>query len=492
MAVPSPSRFPFWIVLGGFLLPLVYLPTLATRFDFVDDGNLVYPSPPMPTGERLDVVWQKVADNYDHLGPFRPVLWVHWECAAEVWQGSELGWRATRLVWCMFAAMMLLWLMRELGLPPFAALVAGAVAMWNPYRNEIWTSLTLSEGVAMPYAMLALVCARRAMKSPRPIVWDLVGMACVLAAMGCKNTFAALVPVQMFLRLAEDGLPLRDGWRRHGKRAVLLGVTLLAPAVHYVYFRMNWHEGQYLPGGPTVAQARRVVSGLIGAESLEFMGAGYLLAAVVLAKAAGLDPFVRYRAAVGGGLLLLLGGAAMYLPMDAMSGRYTMPGVWGFDVLIAVLLAGVASAAPSRWRTAAVVALLAGLTGVAVASIGKQQKFAAKADLLWQMLKHVERTAPADAAIAWVCGSGPGDLNVEEGIHFQWHLGHRERTDVRIVLVDGHGQPVRRREVASTDDAGPKLAAWGINPPPGWGDGSEFHRPYWFGRRQFVGHVGVR
>jgi hypothetical protein len=234
-----------------------------------------------------------------------------------------------------------------------------------------------------------------------------------------------------------------------------------------------------------------VVSGLIGAESVEFMGAGYALAAVVLAKAAGFDPFVRYRAAVGGGLLLLFGGTAMYLPMDAMSGRYTMPGVWGFDVLISVLLSGVATAASSRWRTAAIAALLAGLAGVAAASIGKQQKFAAKADLLWQMLEDVERTAPADSTVAWVCGTGPGDLNVEEGIHIQWHLGHRGRPDLRVVLVDGQGRPVHRREVAA-DDARPTLAAWGVNPPPGWADGQEYRSAYWFGRRQFVGHVAVR
>ena len=39
-------RFAPWMVfLGAFLIPLIYLPTLGTRFDFIDDGNLVYPSP---------------------------------------------------------------------------------------------------------------------------------------------------------------------------------------------------------------------------------------------------------------------------------------------------------------------------------------------------------------------------------------------------------------------------------------------------------------
>src|SRR5260370_36268279 len=110
----------------------------------------------MPLAQRTGVVWQKIVANYEDLGPFRPVLWLHWEVAADVLQGSELGWRLTRLVWCAFAAVMLLWLFAELRIPVLAALVAGAVAMWSRYRNEIWTSLSLGEGVAMPYALLAL------------------------------------------------------------------------------------------------------------------------------------------------------------------------------------------------------------------------------------------------------------------------------------------------------------------------------------------------
>ena len=37
------QRVPWWIPIGAVLLALLYLPTLATRFDFIDDGNLVYP-----------------------------------------------------------------------------------------------------------------------------------------------------------------------------------------------------------------------------------------------------------------------------------------------------------------------------------------------------------------------------------------------------------------------------------------------------------------
>src|SRR5207302_9740169 len=156
---------------------------------------------------------------------------------------------------------MFLWLLRELRLPPLAALAVGAVVMWNPYRNEIWTSLTLAEGVAMPYALLALVCARRATGSPRAWAWDLAGAGAVLMALGCKNTFAALVPAQVLLRALPDGATLREGWRQHGRRALLLSVTLAAPIVHFVWFKLNWHPGQYAPQGPSLTQLGRMLRG---------------------------------------------------------------------------------------------------------------------------------------------------------------------------------------------------------------------------------------
>src|SRR5262249_10516064 len=146
-------------------LAAAYLPTLATPFDFVDDGNLVYPDPPTAAAGYAHVWWSKVQANYEHLGPFRPTLWVHWELFANLFGGDPVAWRVMRLIWTGLAAGMLLWLFRTLGLHPVAALLAGALAMWNPYRNEIWTSLTLSEGVAMPYALFALVAARKAATS---------------------------------------------------------------------------------------------------------------------------------------------------------------------------------------------------------------------------------------------------------------------------------------------------------------------------------------
>jgi hypothetical protein len=255
---PACPRHLRWVLLGAVLIANLYLPTLRTRFDFIDDGNLVYPTGPLPLAERAGVYWNKVVGNYEALGPFRPVLWLHWEVAADLLRGSEFGWRLSRLVWCGFAAAMLLWLLLDLGVAPPAALLVGAVALWNPFRGEVWTSLTLAEGVAMPYALLALVCARRAAHGRRPWAWDLAGAACVLAALGCKNTFAALVPAQLFLRLAPDGMPLAQGWRKNRRPALLLCLTLLLPAAHFVYYKLHWHAGQYTTGGPSLTQLGRI------------------------------------------------------------------------------------------------------------------------------------------------------------------------------------------------------------------------------------------
>jgi hypothetical protein len=440
---------------------MLYLPTLGTRFDFVDDGNLVYPAVPMPLLERLQLVWTKVVANYQHLGPFRPVLWAQWELSAELFHGSELAWRSARLAWCGLAAGMLLWLLVELGIPRPAALLATAIAMWNPYRNEVWISLTLAEGVAMPYALFALVCARRALVSRRPWAWDLAGAMAVLMALGCKNTYAALVPAQVLLRFLSDRLSLREAWQRHGRRALLLGLTLLAPVCHYAYFRLNWHPGQYDPPGANLAQLSRLLNGLKGAISVDFLGAGLVLAVLVVLRGRVAVSSLprRCRAALLAGVLLIGAGVAIYLPVGAMSGRYTMPAVWGVDMLIAVLLAGLLECGPTRLARLAWGLLAVGLLVVMGSNLDRQFKFQARARLLWQALEIVERELPHGAGIAWVCGdSGRGELGDEEGIHFLWHLHARGRTDLRLALVNETGVVLRRLELSPWEELSFRIA----------------------------------
>src|SRR5207248_942183 len=68
-AMDSPPHSPRWIVAGAVLLAAGYLPTVATPFDFVDDGNLVYPTPQPTLAAHASLWWDKVQANYEHLGP---------------------------------------------------------------------------------------------------------------------------------------------------------------------------------------------------------------------------------------------------------------------------------------------------------------------------------------------------------------------------------------------------------------------------------------
>jgi hypothetical protein len=494
MSQSNPARrFPWWILAGGLLIALGYLPTLGARFDFVDDGNLVYPEPPMPLASRIAVAWDKVVANYLDLGPFRPVLWAHWEVTAELCGGQELAWRACRLLWCAFAATVMLWLLAELNIPPLAALFVGALSLWAPFRNEVWSSLTLSEGVAMPYALLALVCARLAARSPAPLWWDVGGAACVLAAMGCKNTFVALIPAQMFLRIAEDGATLSEGWRKHGRRALLLSLTALAFLAHYVYFKLDNRPNHYRPGMPELSNALGLLNALRGAAALEYMAPGVILALLAARGAGWLD--LRHRAALGAGVLLLTCGYVIYLPINAISGRYTMPAVWGVDLLVAVALASLAAAPATRLRWVASAALAAGLAGVLVASLGKQQKFAARADMLWQAVAWAEANVPEGGSVAFLCGEpARGGLHREEGVHFQWHLWARGRRDVRVFLYDGEGQPMVSHHLPLPHpDEMPQARVWGSGDAPAaraWKEQGRAVAKYWAGTRAYECRLG--
>jgi hypothetical protein len=503
---PARRRIPWWVLLGGPLLACLYVPTLATRFDFIDDGNLVYPADPMPLGQRVQLVWQKIQANQEDLGPFRPVLWCHWEAEAELLGANDVRWRAARLVWTALAACALLWLLREMGICPWAALPAAALAMWNPYRNEIWTSLTLSEGVAMPYALMALVCAIRAARSSRAWPWDLAGIFCALAAMGCKNTFAALVPAQVFLRIAPDGRDFLRGVRRNGWPASLLTLSLLLPVIHFIYFKLHWRPGQYVTQAPSWIQLQRLLRGVLGAISLDFVGIGLASALAVLAakrfarngpdlkdesRATPESPTVgsypvldRYRAALIAGSLLLIAGIAAYLPMDAVSGRYTMPAVWGLDLMIAAVLGALLEVAPSVWRRLAYTAFLCGLVLVASANVGRQQKFASRAEVLWNSLEWAEEHVPDGACVAWQCGP---TLNEEEGIHFAWHLQARGRKQLSVVLLDEQGKEHLRSDAHLKRDGAPAptllVTGTPTSPGNGWHMLQSLSVPYWMKRR---------
>lgn len=473
-----------WVLWGGLLLALGYLPSVTTNFDFIDDGNLVYPAPAgtTPSG-YVERWWDCVRANVEHLGPFRPVLWAHWHVAAEVCDGDPMRWRFLRMAWCGLAAVLLLRLMRELKIAPTAALTAGAAAMWNPYRNEIWTSLTLAEGVAMPYAMMALLAARKAASvESRSGWWDAAAVVSLLACLGCKNTFAALLPAMLWLRLTRDGTPILENLRS-SKTALLAYLAPLAlPLGHFVYFKLNWQPGHYETPGPSLDQLARIGSWMKGASGADFLGVGAGLA--LAAAFPGLREKLREsRALVGAAAALFAGGVGVYSVTEIMAARYTMPAVWGVDLVFGLVLTALRQRPRGQFGTLAFVAVLAGVGFLFIANVGRQEKVAARSRVLWDALHHVEATAPRGAALDWISGEvSAGQFDAEEGIHFAWHLQHRGRDDLRVRLVDPQANALKRVELPEV--VGPSDYALRMTAKPVDG-GAEFAADYRFGRKHF-------
>ena len=476
----------------------LYLPLLWAPFDFSDDGNLVYPTPPMALRERAALTWQKIVANYEHLGPFRPVLWLHWELAAELLGADAVRWRLCRMTWLALSCAELLWLLRELRLGVSASAVATALAVWSAAPSEIWRSLTLSEGVAMPYALGALICAVRGGRSARPARWDLAGALCALAALGCKNTFAAIVPAQLLLRVAPDGEAFAAAIRQRGRRAVLLALPLLLPMIHFAIFQRGWHPGQYVAGLPRWRQFAAMLDRVQAGVSLWFVAPALIAALLALISAdarshgssEATTPALRrvwrhHRAANRAALALLVFGIGIYLPMPSAAGRYAIPALWGAVLLIAALASEAEHGGERRWTMRMFVLFGVALTVVAVGNLSRQEKFIARNAMLWDALYVVEQQAGRGDGIAWQ--SGP-DLGLEEGIHFFWHLQRRGRADLAIQLLDGAGQVQLRPEVP-TGAPPPTFVLTGPRDTPAlqgaWTVTQRFSRSFRFGLRQF-------
>ncbi len=482
----APIRpFPRWLLAAGFLLACGYWPTLSAPFDFMDDGNLVYPTPGLTARGHVELWWEKVAANVEHLGPFRPVVWAHWQLQANLFGADSVAWRCARLLWCGLAGTMLLALLRELRIHPVAALIATAAAMWNPYRNEIWTSLTLAEGVAMPYALLALWAARKSNRSATPWRFDLLAITGLLLALGCKNVFVAILPAMLALRLWPVGCSWIESVKANRWHAVAYLLLVLLPLGHFAYFQTHWHPGQYETPGPSWLQAKQFTLWLKGAAGLDFLGAGLGLVSLPLLVAR--RESVRNRPALACASLLLVGGFLVYLPLQIMCGRYTMPAVWGLDIAFAVLLTSFLAIPGSVWKRIGWVGLGAGMIAMMVASVGRQEKVATRSKMLWALLHHVEKTASPGARVAWISGdSEQGELNPEEGIHLYWHLLHRGRGDIRVGLMDAADCPLARVELAPLLDSPEyRIAARPFDEHLVWQTDETFTFPYRFGRKQY-------
>ncbi len=292
----------------------------------------------------------------------------------------------------------------------------------------------------------------------------------------------------------------------------MLSATLLLPTAHFIYIKQHWHPGQYETHGPSLAQFIRMVSALKGAMSLEFMAVGIVLAFVSLyvsrrsriqatAAQGATDgeigsetPLSLFGPAVLSAVVLVAGGIVVYLPVEIMSGRYAMPAVHGgLDILFAVFLTTFTFLPLTYCKKSAWAGLCTALAVIAVANVGKQQKFAARANMLWDAVHYVESTAPKNAHVAWISGDNfASDLNVEEGIHFpvasrkSWSWRRENRSLQRKwKQTQANRAPFYSMTPDSLSCSGKRS-----DEPAGWEPERTFVSAYWLGRKQYHCHLG--
>ena len=121
----------------------------------------------------------------------------------------------------------------------------------------------------------------------------------------------------------------------------------------------------------------------------------------------------EYRLPLLTGLLLLVFGMAIYLPINAMAGRYTMPAVWGADICLAVLFSVLSTLPLPLWRRTAQALFMGALAAIAAINLGQQNKLAARNALLWEALECVEKETPPHGTVAWVGSQDSSGPNLE-------------------------------------------------------------------------------
>ncbi len=493
VCTPQGMLRPAAVCLSALLISCLYLPTVLCHFDFADDGASAHPTGIASFADFHHKVWDRTYSEFLVKGPYRPMAWYCWIGQQEALAGNPLLWRCVRFLCTALAAGLFLCLLQELGFGAGVSIVTTLVAMWNPYRAEVWISLTFCEGIAMPFAIGGLVCAYRAPRSGRAWAWDLGAMAGAFAAVACKNVFAVVIPAQMFLRVCHPDLSLREGIKQFGWRAVLLGSILFFPVAHFVCYRLTMNEQRYeMIWDPR--QPIRLLSSFLGGMGKDFLAPAFASALALLAwstirKSAPTptaSESMRFRAAFGTGVIIFLLGWGIYAPMDGVAGRYMLPGIWGLDILSALLWAKVWSLT-TGWKRITYALLACGLVISAAANLGKQNKNLARITTLWDALTCVETEAPLGSRIGWVAipdRRKTEELEIGEGVHFRWHLFGRGRSDL-------YWQNYAPGESGRGVDPEPTILITSSTTAPRDDRGSwqllkECRHSYWFGRKEVV------
>jgi hypothetical protein len=424
-----PPSAPFsskWIVLGALVLPCIFLPMTFAPFDFIEDSCLVYPTADSLSGLCHSVV-QTSWEEFQRTGPFRPISWAHWQGAALVFGPDAFLWRVTRLLWCMATTALLLVLLREIGASAPASLATAGLAMWNPVRSEIWLQLGMPEAFAYPYALLAFIAALRAARSPQPLKWDLLGWTMLLLCLGIKNIFISLIPALVWFRLMAG----ERSWRDQLPGAIGYACLALLPVVHFL--AVKWDpKPTHFATRFTLTQPIHYLRTL--ASAVSFLP--QIPTLVVLLVCLHYQALLRSHAILIGAALLVVAGFGVYLPITEMYGRYTMPAVWGLDLIYALMLTALATA-PLLARRLVAAGLVATMAFIGWQTLAKQDEMLARASMHWQTVQYLEAHQPGGRIVLLhpTEETTLRDVSLGECVHMIGHLRYRGRLQTEVAYA---------------------------------------------------------
>ncbi|QDU64847.1 hypothetical protein Pan216_57400 [Planctomycetes bacterium Pan216] len=420
----------------GLLAILCYLPSLRCPIDFEDDGARL---PNMAAEETLAQRWERTwfgsLEEARFIGPFRPVYHAYYEFQSYLFGTRIEAWRLTRLAILGLSAGLFYVLLRDLGIPGWPAGIMVLISVTAPLRSSIWYRLAFGEGQAMVLVLIALLAARAASRSRYGWCWDGVGILCVLAAILTKNVFVAVVPAQMLLRVWADGESLWAGIKRRWPVALLISSTVALPIGHVIYFKTQVDgASDYEVIAPGLTQLLDMVRGVGLAAGWDFLAVSFVitLLAVLCSKRARSLLFDEHRRVVLAGALLLSAGVIVYLPAlmgRSPAGRYTIPAVWGWDLIGAALLSATAGIGVVSLRRLAGATLGIGLAVMVGLNVYQQVEFTCRCQTLWETARWLRDHAPTECQV----GLGDRSMSAAEAQHLQGALEGLGRSDVTIL-----------------------------------------------------------
>jgi hypothetical protein len=218
-------------------------------------------------------------------------------------------------------------------------------------------------------------------------------------------------------------------WRQQWHGAVGYGLLAALPLIHVVLLKMDPKPTHY-PTRFTLAQAVHYTRAFASAISFHTLLPTLVALGFALRYQALLKP---WPLVVGAGLLVL-GGMGIYLPITEMYARYTMPAVWGYDLLFALVLTQLGTMSVP-WRRLILAGLLITLGIVGWRCLSRQDELLARGQMNWLALRYLENHSEQVGPLAVVHPARDTthlDLSEGECFHLLGHLRQRGRLSVAM------------------------------------------------------------